>query len=154
MEGGAADEGGFGAPCVSASRASPPAPLGVGSGSAVKSTKWDPPGCGASAKLVHVPKEMPQYNSTSKVAGSYFIGSWHLWASGYHRPPFVDCPTRLKHSKSGRIRQTQSSVLWSAHITGNLAAPEVNDDVKRHKHVKLVIGIGWKNIPWLHPVID
>ena len=33
-------------------------------------------------------------------------------------------------------------VPWSAHITENLAEPEVNDDVRIHKQVKLANGIG------------
>ena len=77
LEGSAADECGFGASCVSASRASPSAPLGVGVRSAMKSTRWDPPGSGASDVLVNDPDEMPQYNSTSKVAESYFIVCSH-----------------------------------------------------------------------------
>ena len=32
-------------------------------------------------------------------------------------------------------------MLWSAHITGDLAAPEVNDDVRIHEHVKLVLAL-------------
>ena len=82
-KGSAADEGGFGAPCVSASRASPSIILGVGAGSAMKSTV-----------------AIQQHEQSGGIVLQRVLA---LVGELIPLTTFVVSPTRLKHSNSGGV---------------------------------------------------